>query len=245
MSAVALLPRHGVGGGRVALRFASKSVETGVGESRLPLLSAPRVGMGQELRSGCQRAQGPGRGRRRPCPPNPASPAGCSLTLLTPHGGVSLPPGCSHAAQLHSAPAAADDPPGAVPRALPARRRLPCHCPSHQGSYCCPRRCSLRPATPPSGPVLLCNPPFLTCSSLPALATLKPQAGLIVPQAVPSSQPSVAVSVHPSPPVSSPWCVGSHAALLQESLAFCALLTSTSLVFRVQASRWIWVSWWE
>ena len=229
----------------MALRFASKSVETGVGESRLPLLSAPRVGVGQELRSGCQRPHGPGRGRRRPCPPNLASPAGCSLTLPTPHGGVSLPPGCSHAAQLHSAPAAADDPPGAVPRALPARRRLPCHCPSHQGSYCCPRRCSLRPATPPSGPVLLCNPPFLTCSSLPALATLKPQAGLIVPQAVPSSQPSVAVSVHPSLPVSSPWCVGSHAALLQESLAFCALLTSTSLVFRVQASRWIWASWWE
>lgn len=37
----------------------------------------------------------------------------------------------------------------------------------------------------------------LSFSSFPAaLATLKPQAGLIVPQAVPSSQPNVAVSPH-------------------------------------------------
>lgn len=43
--------------------------------------------------------------------------------------------------------------------------------------------------------------PPLTPSSLSALATLKPQAGLIVPQAVPSSQPSVVVSaVGPRPP---------------------------------------------
>lgn len=50
------------------------------------------------------------------------------------------------------------------------------------------------PGLPPlrAGPVL--HVPFLTLSSLSALATLKPQAGLIVPQAVPSSQPSVVVS---------------------------------------------------
>uniref|UniRef100_A0A8C2XYE7 Pre-mRNA-processing factor 19 n=1 Tax=Capra hircus TaxID=9925 RepID=A0A8C2XYE7_CAPHI len=103
--------------------------------------------------------------------------------------------GCGHAPQLHPAPAAADHPPGAVPRSVPARCRLPCHCASHQGSHCCPRRYSLRPAIPHSGlhsgAGLLCNSPFLTLSSLSALATLKPQAGLIVPQAVPSSQPSV------------------------------------------------------
>lgn len=88
-------------------------------------------------------------------------------------------------------------------------------------------------------------------SSLSALATLKPQAGLIVPQAVPSSQPSVVVSVvppHPPPRNYLPaarLCVVAHVALpLQVSVACRASLTVTFL-FRVQASQWIWVSWWE
>lgn len=177
--------------------------------------------------------------------------AGCSLLLPAPPSpstGVSVP-GCSYAAQLHSAPAAADNPPRAVPRAVPARRRLPCHCPSHQGSHCCQRRCSLPHTSPHSGLVLHCHIPFLTSSSLSALATLKPQAGLIVPQAVPSSQPSVVVSVIPphSPPPQPPahLCVVAHVALLlQVSVASHASLTVTFLL-RVQASPWIWANWWE
>lgn len=62
---------------------------------------------------------------------------------------------------------------------------------------------------------------------LPALATLKPQAGLIVPQAVPSSQPSVVVSVPSIPSVLSvchgllgaPWFLQSRALPLTCSLA--------------------------
>lgn len=104
-------------------------------------------------------------------------------------------PGCSHAAQLHPSPATADNPPGAVPCSVPTRCCLPSHCPSHEGSHCCSRRCLLFPAVPYPLLALLCNVPFLTSSFLSALATLKPQAGLIVPQAVPSSQPSVVVSV--------------------------------------------------
>uniref|UniRef100_A0A8D1XV54 Pre-mRNA-processing factor 19 n=1 Tax=Sus scrofa TaxID=9823 RepID=A0A8D1XV54_PIG len=54
-----------------------------------------------------------------------------------------------------------------------------------------PEKVEPLPTSPPLRDGLGYNSPFLTLSSLSALATLKPQAGLIVPQAVPSSQPSV------------------------------------------------------
>ena len=85
-----------------------------------------------------------------------------------------------------------------------------------------------------SGAGLFCNSPFLTLPSLSALATLKPQAGLIVPQAVPSSQPSVVVSVPAAPPaVECAWwpisllCKGGggHSVLLWHSV----LLSPSSL----------------
>lgn len=114
-------------------------------------------------------------------------------------------PGCSHAAQLYSSPATADNPPGAVPCFVPARCCLPSHCPAHQGSHCCSRRSLVFPAAPHLLLALLCNVPFLTSSFLSALATLKPQAGLIVPQAVPSSQPSVVVSIPFQAPVAVPY----------------------------------------
>lgn len=70
-----------------------------------------------------------------------------------------------------------------------------------------PEKVEPLPTSPPVRDGLGYNSPFLTLSSLSALATLKPQAGLIVPQAVPSSQPSVVVSVPPALPAARLWVV--------------------------------------
>ena len=223
----------------------------------------PRVWHGEELGSVCSRVQGHsdlawvtdtslGHGVGGSVLLSRAdSSAGCSPRLST-FSLWRLPLlGCSHAPQLHPAPAAADHPPGALPRSVPARCRLPCHCPSHQGSHCCPRRYSLRPTIPHCGAGLFCNSPFLMLSFLSALATLKPQAGLIVPQAVPSSQPSVVVSVLSAlPAVECAWWpmwppLQGRRRAFRAPRAFQVPLTFLLVLFRVQASQWIWANWWE
>lgn len=128
--------------------------------------------------------------------PGAACAGGCRLSRT-----LSLL-GRRHAAQLHAAPAAADHAPGALPRALPARCRLPRHRPPHQGGHRRQRRCR-RGASWGGGEQPSPSPRLNPNPSVPsaALATLKPQAGLIVPQTVPSAQPNAAVSPLPPLPV--------------------------------------------
>lgn len=74
-----------------------------------------------------------------------------------------------------------------------------------------------------------------TLCFLTALATLKPQAGLIVPQAVPSSQPNAVVS---------DTCAGTGRACRSLSL-ISGLICLFSLYFRVLVNQWTWENWQE
>lgn len=81
-----------------------------------------------------------------------------------------------------------------------------------------------------------------TCCVFAALATLKPQAGLIVPQAVPSAQPNVAVSTcSPSQPFSCSFPALFPLIASTFPLYMCLL----SVPHRVLVRPWIWESWQE
>lgn len=136
--------------------------------------------------------------------------------------------GCCYATQLHPAAAAADYSPRTVPRSLPTWCRLQSHRSTHQRGHCCERRwvdsnwvssiaghnssCKerhlydhqLSPESAPHQHELIDHRTcflYAVCFLFTALATLKPQAGLVAPQAVPASQPTAAVRNLPWIPV--------------------------------------------
>lgn len=119
--------------------------------------------------------------------------------------------GCCYASQFHPTTTAADHSPRTVACSVPTWCCLQSHCSTHQRGHCCKRRWVCWRLCPQWKGVILF---MISLRQVPdiahiistvlfsigvffvstALATLKPQAGLVAPQAVSAAQPAAAVS---------------------------------------------------